>query len=184
MIAISLWQPWASAIAAGLKTIETRSWRAECVGSRIAIHAAKRATPDVRDFWLHRAKQQGPAALEGFAGIGIRDWCDMPLGAIVATADLVSVETTAKLVESGKVRAESGEFFWGNFAPVDDQSGRPRYGWQLANVTPLKVPAPCKGWQNFFTWDPATNATVGMPPASRGRVTPNNPNHQRAENGE
>jgi len=44
MRAISLWQPWASWIMAGLKTIETRiHTRFECLaGETIVIHAAKR----------------------------------------------------------------------------------------------------------------------------------------------
>jgi hypothetical protein len=43
MPAVSLWQPWASLIAVGAKTIETRSWPAPkgLIGQRIAIHAAK-----------------------------------------------------------------------------------------------------------------------------------------------
>lgn len=39
--AVSLWQPWATLIRAGAKTIETRSWATKHRG-RIAIHAAKR----------------------------------------------------------------------------------------------------------------------------------------------
>lgn len=40
MNAISLWQPWASLVAAGIKRIETRSWGTNFRGP-IAIHAAK-----------------------------------------------------------------------------------------------------------------------------------------------
>lgn len=38
--ALSLHQPWASLIAVGAKTIETRSWRTEHRG-RLLIHAAR-----------------------------------------------------------------------------------------------------------------------------------------------
>ena len=43
MKALTIWQPWASLIAEGAKTIETRSWSAPAslIGQRIAIHAAK-----------------------------------------------------------------------------------------------------------------------------------------------
>lgn len=48
MRAITLWQPWASLMAEGIKTIETRGrahpWRS-AIGETIAIHAAVRA-PD------------------------------------------------------------------------------------------------------------------------------------------
>lgn len=71
--AISLHQPWASFIAAGLKPYETRSWPAPrwLIGKRIAIHAAKKKMP-MDDFkWALRH------------GID-----DVPLGAIVCTAVL------------------------------------------------------------------------------------------------
>ena len=44
MYAITLHQPWASLIALGVKTVETRSWPASArlVGQTIAIHAGKR----------------------------------------------------------------------------------------------------------------------------------------------
>ena len=44
MYAITLHQPWASLIALGVKTVETRSWPAPAhlVGQTIAVHAGKR----------------------------------------------------------------------------------------------------------------------------------------------
>ena len=38
--ALSLWQPWASAIAVGYKHYETRSWKTDYRGW-LGIHAAK-----------------------------------------------------------------------------------------------------------------------------------------------
>ena len=70
---LTLPQPWASLIALGYKTTETRSWPAPktLVGSHIAIHAAKRRRR--RDEWNKQVE-------EAVADI------DLPLGAIVATA--------------------------------------------------------------------------------------------------
>ena len=45
MRALSLWQPWASLIYDGRKTIETRSWEMLYRGP-LAIHAAKRIEKD------------------------------------------------------------------------------------------------------------------------------------------
>ena len=44
MKAITLWQPWASLIAARVKTSETRSWKPPqaLLGERIALAATKR----------------------------------------------------------------------------------------------------------------------------------------------
>lgn len=45
MKALTLWQPWAAAIAHGTKRVENRGWRppASIIGQRIAIHASARA---------------------------------------------------------------------------------------------------------------------------------------------
>lgn len=51
MKAISLWQPWATWVALGWKTIETRRHARfrRLVGQRVAIHAAKKWDPKWRD---------------------------------------------------------------------------------------------------------------------------------------
>lgn len=172
-LAISLWQPWASAVALGLKTFETRSWAAECpVGTRLAIHAARRdvgekgaAGQQTRGWWLEHVKraqnERAQTARAVFEAAGIFDWCDLPLGAVVCTAELVAVHRTEDLVE--KIGVSALECVWGNYAPG-------RYAWQLAKRERLARPVPAKGWQNFFTVDLATGETKGLPPAGRGRV--------------
>lgn len=68
---ITLWQPWASLMAAGVKTIETRGWSTDYRGP-LVIHAAKTWNEDCREaiwgeeFW--RALRH------------IYDWPDRPLG--------------------------------------------------------------------------------------------------------
>lgn len=116
MRALTIRQPWATLIALGVKTIETRSWRAPAslIGQHFAIHAGMhRPVDDVGDYqaigcgfsgwWLrHR-----PSWDERRAGAGTdadpasllavlspeqyRDWwtAPLPLGAIVATARIV-----------------------------------------------------------------------------------------------
>lgn len=46
MKALSLWQPWATLMAYGLKRVETRSWAIRHRGP-LLIHAAKKWTPDL-----------------------------------------------------------------------------------------------------------------------------------------
>jgi hypothetical protein len=125
MKAISLWQPWASAMALGLKRIETRHWSTRYRGL-IAIHAAKRWTADERDFH----------ALEQEAG---RMPAELPLGAIVATARLVDVKRTEQLVD----HISDGEHCWGNYGPE-------RYGWLFEEIVALPVPILFKGAQGLF----------------------------------
>lgn len=71
MKAISLWQPWASLVAVGVKTIETRSWPAPkaLIGERLAIHATAKRPPvhlQLGD-WSVEARWNGCA-------IGEPDW--------------------------------------------------------------------------------------------------------------
>src|SRR5258707_11629152 len=73
MKALTLYQPWASFIAIGVKPFETRSWPPPTwlIGKRIAIHAAKRAVDEEDREWARRV---GAA--------------ELPLGAVVCTAIL------------------------------------------------------------------------------------------------
>lgn len=126
MRAISLWQPWASAVALGLKKIETRHWATDYRGP-LAIHAAKRWQADQQEF----------AAIE--RGLG-RLPSRLPFGAIVAVVDLVDVRATDELV----LTIHPIEKMYGNYSPG-------RFGWILHDVRALPEPIPCKGHQSFFS---------------------------------
>jgi hypothetical protein len=120
MYAISLWQPWASFIAIGVKPYETRSWRAppHIVGQRIAIHAAKR--PVSRDdlvWWREIAGSEQPLAF----------------GAIVCTAILENVFRAQDVPED-----DYGDYAVG------------RSAWKLSHVLPVDPPFPVKGQQGFW----------------------------------
>lgn len=130
MRAISLWQPWASAIALGHKHIETRGWSTKYRGP-LVIHAAKRWTKDQRDF----------ASTEFTLGRLPRA---LPLGAYVAVADLVDVQETGTL----KLTVDAIERLYGNYEPG-------RFGWVLENIRPLHEPVPAVGKQGFWTPTPA-----------------------------
>lgn len=144
MKAISLWQPWASAIALGHKRIETRHWLTSYRGL-IAIHAAKRWTADEREF--HSAEHR--------AG---RLPAHLPLGAVVAIANLVAIRRTEDLVETiGPIEA-----LYGNYEPR-------RFGWMLEDIRPLREPFPCVGRQGLFEIDmpdeavgPANQLQLGL----------------------
>ena len=91
MKAITLWQPWASLIAVGAKTIETRGWATNYRGP-LAIHAAKRRAKfeDMK----HLVSGQLDAWEAWFrAGLVSDDGAtdNMPYGQIVATCTLSAV---------------------------------------------------------------------------------------------
>ena len=133
--AISLWQPWATAMALGLKRNETRGFQTKHRGE-IAIHAAKCWTPAQRQF----AEQRRAMGEISFG---------LPFGAIVAVVDISAVWLTvpnAHLV-CGQERD------WGDYGPN-------RYAWATNNLRPLSEPVPCKGQQGMWTLDPAIEALV------------------------
>lgn len=91
MRALTLWQPWATLVALGVKTIETRSWGTSYRGP-LLIHAARRL-PTVGEFvgdWCvvygGRAEVFAPR-VETIDG----RTAPLPLGAVVGVVDLAGV---------------------------------------------------------------------------------------------
>jgi hypothetical protein len=125
MRAISLWQPWASFIAIGVKPYETRSWSppSRLIGQRIAIHAAKqRVDADDVEWWRLVSKgQAGP----------------LPFGAIVCTA-ILAADFPAQDVP------------WDEFG--DYAQGR--RAWHLTQIERLEPAIPARGAQGFWSWNP------------------------------
>ena len=149
MKCLSLWQPWATLIAVGAKKIETRSWKPPMergVVMPLAIHAAKKWDHDLRAM----------CGTEPFRSILGLNWSGstfnkdghawvMPLGSIVAVADLVGWMTTEQCVRGT-----------GTLAPISEQERAfgdysvGRFGWLLANVRRLPEPIPYRGAQGLF----------------------------------
>ncbi|MFF4229017.1 ASCH domain-containing protein [Streptomyces sp. NPDC001820] len=73
VLALTLWQPWASAIAYGTKRIENRSWPTDHRGL-VLIHAGRTTDPNAKDAPLARPFLRRP----------------FPRGAVVAVARLES----------------------------------------------------------------------------------------------
>ncbi|HEY9825220.1 MAG TPA: ASCH domain-containing protein [Stenomitos sp.] len=138
---ITLWQPYASLIAYGLKGYETRSWGTKYRGP-IAIHAAARkmtkADIDTWETAFDIAVAYGPIEEFPFAS-------ELPLGKIVAVADLTNCLSMAEGFSSDihiDIREVSDlEQYCGNW-----ELGR--IAWQLDNVRRVK-PLPFKGQQGL-----------------------------------
>ncbi len=120
MRALSLTQPWATAIMLGNKKIETRSWKTNYRG-RIAIHAAKKFPRLAREFAeTERALGRIPERL--------------PFGAIIGLATITGMQKTEDLrVQIPVLERMYGDYSYG------------RWGWMLTDITPLKEPISCKG---------------------------------------
>lgn len=145
--ALTLWQPWASLIAIGVKRYETRSWPApeRLIGQRIAIHAAKRpVAPDNREW----ARRYGAA--------------DLPLGAVLCTATIAgayqcgathgrhaaiidSVPGSLRLAPPALTRAGIAIDEFGDYS-------HDRWVWLLTDTRKLRKPAPARGAQGIWRW--------------------------------
>lgn len=127
--AISLWQPWAALVSAGVKIDETRHWATAYRGP-IAIHAAK--TVDIAG---------APDDLcRRVLGSLWRE--QVARGAVVAVARLTACVATAEVADITRANRASGNFTPGRFA------------WRLEGVRALVEPMPVAGRQGLFNWTP------------------------------
>lgn len=160
MRAISLWQPWASAIAVGSKRFETRSWATKYRGP-IAIHAAKRCNRfELIGFKCSWNWSGALAAAVGGTAMGSDIHLDeaLPFGALVAVAEITACVSTGELTQRVLDEPRSTVlasvrhpdlYEWTERQMGDFSLGR--FAWQLENVRPLREPIPMKGRQGFWT---------------------------------
>jgi hypothetical protein len=139
MKALTLWQPWATLIANGTKTIETRSWSTSYRGP-LAIHAAAAIPPGmdgpagmIGRFSMDRERRGQPWYLLD------RDWpgrdrgayqypIHLPLGAVVATCRLVDVVAIHE-ADCDCLDAVTWPAYWMlSGSPSTMPSGDPRFG--------------------------------------------------------
>jgi hypothetical protein len=132
---LTLRQPWASLI--GVKTIETRGWKTDYRGL-IAFHSSNNIRKEEKNIC------RSPQFKKYLYQLGYRDWSDLPLGQIVATAFLVDCKLI--LLPNSKLFLSSNEMYppggpeldFGNYAPG-------RYGWILENIERVKDGKKLKG---------------------------------------
>lgn len=127
---LSLWQPWASLMAAGFKLHETRHWATPTRG-RFAIRAAKRVDVSGAPHELCEVAL-GP------------DWAKtVPRGDVVGVGQLTACIRT----EDAFVQVEECDLLAGNYAPE-------RFAWRVDDFRPLRDPLPLIGRQSLFSWVP------------------------------
>jgi len=129
--ALTLTQPWATLVAIGAKSWETRSWTTGYRGP-LAIHASRSLPLRARVL----------CDTEPFAGAlaaaGYRSAAELPLGACVAVANLSDVRPTSSVLSWPVADLQIHEVAFGNYEPG-------RWMWRLSDVAELKRPIPCKG---------------------------------------
>lgn len=151
--AITLWEPWASLVAAGAKPYEFRSWPAplRLWGKRIAVAAGARP---VRVVELREllAKLQGPhwreTALDPALAVPLLERAlqapkGMPCRAVVCTAVLGQPIRDAELSAALSLPHLNDS----------DRDEHSNWGWPLTEIRAVEPPCPAVGRQGFWEWD-------------------------------
>lgn len=135
--AISLWQPWASAIALGVKTIETREWVSRYTGP-LLIHAAQKKSTANRELFAGVLTHE--EIHKAFYLAGLDDYDRLPFGAIVCAVEMTCCRTITR--NNSKPLPEH-ERLLGNYTPG-------REAWHFESARKFDEPFPCSGRQGFF----------------------------------
>jgi activating signal cointegrator 1 len=148
MRGITLWQPYASLVALGLKTFETRSWGSSYRGP-LLIHAARRWDADVADDC--RRATEAVAGLHIPPGsaryaLGSLAWRET-LGRVLACVRLRGVARVPREGWRPDIHAPAFDFDWGDLSPG-------RYAWDLVEVQPIMPPVPWRGEQGLWAVPP------------------------------
>jgi activating signal cointegrator 1 len=160
MKALTLTQPWASAVALGSKRIETRSWRTKYRG-QIAIHAGRAMTLDasfsVGCSWTWCGALRG-AGLR--MGNGVMPHEVLPFGCIIAVATIVDCRLTDSFTQAelDARRMPDGEtidaYSWTERMMGDFSLGR--FGFVLSGIQLIDQPIHCKGALGLWNLPPLT----------------------------
>ena len=138
MKALTLTQPWATLVAAGEKTIETRSWRTHYRGP-IAVHAVKSYPAWARELAL---KPPFAATIHRIFG---EEAPAFPLGAVVATAELVECVRIDVLLPSWAPQPGSNEYAFGDYSLG-------RFMFRLETILPFTETIPARGALSVWEW--------------------------------
>lgn len=125
---ITLWQPWASFMAIGLKKNETRSWGTSYRGP-LAIHAA-----------ANEPKDQIPWDVYALALDHIGSWRSWPRGKILCISELLDCIHDPPIPKD-PIEATLGFY------------GRGRAAWKTKMLQVFEEPIPVKGKQSLWDWE-------------------------------
>ena len=134
--ALTLWQPWATMMALGFKTVETRSWSTDYRGP-LAIHAAQNFPAEARKFCRENKVKR---ILDAY---GYGRLSELPRGVVVAYGTLADVLPAHTILNSIGL----DEHLLGEYSPG-------RFAWRIINCHRLLTPIPAKGKQRLWNWGP------------------------------
>jgi hypothetical protein len=135
---ITLYQPWASATAVGLKGYETRAWSSGYRGL-LAIHAAKEVPKYIREMQEYGSLCMA-VRIAFFDQFSIDTHGPLPG---LPTSSIVTLCALGDCLPAGSVAPKEPESRYGDFSPG-------RWAWRLDHRTKID-PVACSGKQGL--WD-------------------------------
>jgi len=153
---LTVFQPWATLIAEGLKPWEFRKWPApaKLVGQRIGIHAAARAvsTKEVRalsiklhsDRWRETGlvpEERRDRAIELLKRVIVAQ-------TFLPSRSILCIATLGRPIRNEDLAAQLG-LPWVNDSDRDEES---MWGWPLTDIHRLQPIVPAQGSQGFWRW--------------------------------
>ncbi|MEO0843548.1 MAG: DNA N-6-adenine-methyltransferase, partial [Cyanobacteria bacterium J06643_5] len=137
--AISLWQPYCSLIALGLKKYETRSWKTNYRGKLLICSTAKLTKKQYQQYLKICSSVELPAWNEiNFpCGKAISGAKRLRRNAVCDLVDCIPI-TRSFIKEQSETEIKSGDWEIGH------------YGWKLENIQPITEPFAVKGKQGLF----------------------------------
>lgn len=158
MLALTIWQPWASLIIAGAKPYEFRGWRTPrgIIGQRIVIHAAAKRIDEgelrelrhLRTFRNTDADHKlawGETCLHAEKAAQVLDDAmagKLPMASGIGTAIIGEPRNGLEIAsEFGVPRA--------NDSARDEHAN---WGWPMLEIEKWPEPIPMRGAQGFWQW--------------------------------
>lgn len=130
MKAITVYQPYAYAIVAGIKQYETRPHRTNIRG-RVAVHAAK-----------------GKLGLVTMAAdMALPETMKLHFGAVLGTVEIVDCVPVEEILQTLTEREKA----LGDYTPG-------RFAWVLKNPVMFNTPIEAKGKQGWWNWEEGRNS--------------------------
>jgi hypothetical protein len=152
MKALTVWQPWATLIIAGVKPYEFRGWAApkSIVSQRIAIHAGARKVKvsEIDDLIVRMRLYDWSTGLKSEALPLLENWLDNPL-----RLPLSSLVGTALIGEPKRSWEVAGEF--GGLVNDSERDDHSNFAWPMLDPRPCEPIIPMRGAQGF--WDAAVS---------------------------
>ena len=134
MKCISIKQPWAALIAAGIKTIENRTWKTNYRG-QILIHAGK--IPDIHAL---RTPEVSRALMDNTPEKHVYNQLNSVFGAIIGVAEL-------KMCTVLEANLSETDLMW---AEEPSLHGKCNYWWILRTAKFFRQPIPYRGRFGLF----------------------------------